>query len=298
MSHSPSSRLPGSMKVGLGLVIVAFGIGGWVRWTWPSLTTSPRQDFAVAQPTQPQPFPTQPDPIDPQDPTQRPNPPQPPNRADDPLGPMPIEDMQAELRALREQVVQLLDRIQALEAELEQQAPSPNPTLDASTAAQITSTPTPADPAQPSPSVLPTLDPPNPTSIPTAEPTPESTSPPLHVGTQTISLPGDVLFDFDKATIRPEAATLLQRVADSLREMSSARILVAGHTDNIGDESYNLGLSLDRANAVMDYLTDQLPDDKPFSWSATGYGSSQPIADNSTSEGRQRNRRVDVIIAP
>ncbi|NJO85972.1 MAG: OmpA family protein, partial [Synechococcaceae cyanobacterium RM1_1_27] len=120
----------------------------------------------------------------------------------------------------------------------------------------------------------------------------------LEVGTQTISLPGDVLFDFDQADLRPEATSLLQRVANRLTEQPAARVLVVGHTDDVGEDNYNLVLSLDRANAVKDFLRDALPNADQFNWSSSGYGAAQPVASNDTEVGRQRNRRVDIIIAP
>ncbi|MDX2272848.1 MAG: OmpA family protein [Cyanobacteriota bacterium] len=195
-------------------------------------------------------------------------------------------DLRQEIRSLRQEVIRLLMRVEVLEAELERQ--SLTPTLQPSTSAVI----------EPTIPTLPTLEPsPPPSSQPPEDP-PTIPSSTLEVGTQTISLPGDVLFDFDKAEIRPEAASLLQKVADSLRDMPNARILVAGHTDNIGEDNYNLVLSLERANAVKDYLIKLLPSGNTHSWVASGFGASQPVADNQTATGRQRNRRVDLVIAP
>ena len=147
---------------------------------------------------------------------------------------------------------------------------------------------------QPSPTPIPPL----PTLTPTPEPSPTPSPTTLTVGTETISLPGDVLFDFDQATIRPAASDLLQQVAETLRQRPGSRILIIGHTDNVGDERYNLSLSLRRATAVKNYLQERLDPDLNHRWTATGYGASQPTADNSTEAGRQRNRRVDIIIAP
>ncbi len=153
-----------------------------------------------------------------------------------------------------------------------------------------------------------TIEPIQPSVIQPITPTPQPTPTPdtrvsseatqvIKVGTQTVSLPGDVLFDFDRAVIRPEAEGLLNEVADQLKSMSSARVIVEGHTDNIGDDDYNVGLSLRRANAVRDYLVQLIPEDD-YLWSTEGYGASRPVADNQTAEGRQKNRRVDLTIVP
>lgn len=201
--------------------------------------------------------------------------------------PIPADtaQIQAEIHFLRQELLQIMMRLQTLEAELLNSSPPVMPVLQSETETEAeVVTPSPTPPAQDTP------------------PPPANTSqtPSFQVGTQTISLPGDVLFDFDQAILRPEAEDLLETVATKLENMSGARILVAGHTDNIGGEEYNLALSLRRATAVQDYLIDLMPDDRQedFSWSATGLGASQPIASNETEAGRQQNRRVDIILAP
>ncbi len=199
--------------------------------------------------------------------------------------PIPADtaQIQAEIHFLRQELLQIMMRLQTLEAELLNSSPPVMPVLQAETEAKV-ATPSPP-PASPDP---------------TSSPASASQTPFFQVGTQTISLPGDVLFDFDQATLRPEAEDLLETVATKLENMPGARILVAGHTDNIGGEEYNLALSLRRATAVQDYLIDLMPDERQedFSWSATGLGASQPIASNKTESGRQQNRRVDIILAP
>lgn len=124
--------------------------------------------------------------------------------------------------------------------------------------------------------------------------------PSLQVGTQTISLPGDVLFDIDRADIRPEAAQLLAEVAQSIQQdYGSGRIRVIGHTDNTGPKDYNMTLSLRRANAVKSYLNELMDDNSDkYTWTAVGRGPDNPVADNASSAGRQLNRRVDLIVAP
>ncbi len=72
-----------------------------------------------------------------------------------------------------------------------------------------------------------------------------------------------------------------------------ATVLVEGHTDSIGSDAYNMGLSDRRAKAVFDYLSSRGVN--PARMSSVGYGETRPIADNSTDEGRQQNRRVMLI---
>ncbi len=102
----------------------------------------------------------------------------------------------------------------------------------------------------------------------------------------------DVNFDYDKATLRPEAHARLDEAAASLREWGDIKVEVAGHTDSRGSEAYNMGLSLRRAESVRNYLIGKgIPADRLVT---KGYGESQPIADNSTNEGRFQNRRVEL----
>ncbi|MFQ3584797.1 MAG: OmpA family protein [Cyanobacteriota bacterium] len=208
----------------------------------------------------------------------------------DPADRESFTDIEAEIREMRQQVIQLLMRLEELESRLQRlrsQTGDPDRVTESSTTAEIATGAANGETDTDS-----TLSQPTPT--PTATPTPTS----FQVGTQTISLPGDLLFDFDKAEIRPEAASLLAQVAESLQSMPEARIQVNGHTDNIGSLNYNLALSLRRANAVKDYLIKLLPEDNRISWTTSGFGPTAPVADNDTEAGRQRNRRVDLIIAP
>jgi len=108
-----------------------------------------------------------------------------------------------------------------------------------------------------------------------------------------ISLEG-VHFDFDKATLRPEAIVILNNAVSLLTTHERVVVEVAGHTDSIGTEEYNQGLSERRANAVMDYLISK--GIKATRLTARGYGETQPVASNDTKEGRQANRRVELIV--
>jgi OmpA-OmpF porin, OOP family len=106
---------------------------------------------------------------------------------------------------------------------------------------------------------------------------------------QTLKL----LFDFDSAELRPESITELERLVTFMGDVPFATALVEGHTDSIGTEAYNQGLSDRRAKAVFDYLTARGVD--PARLKSIGHGELKPIADNATAEGRQMNRRVMLI---
>ena len=119
-------------------------------------------------------------------------------------------------------------------------------------------------------------------------------------GVIVIDLPADVLFDFDKATIRPDAEPALARAAELLNSYPRAQVSIGGHTDAKGDDAYNEGLSLRRARAVADRL--QGPAGR--SLKAEGFGERRPVAPNVRPDGaddpagRQKNRRVEIRITP
>jgi outer membrane protein W/outer membrane protein OmpA-like peptidoglycan-associated protein len=102
-----------------------------------------------------------------------------------------------------------------------------------------------------------------------------------------------VLFDFDSAELRPESITELERLVKFMNDVPFATALIEGHTDSVGADAYNLALSDRRAKSVFDYLTSRGVD--PARLKSVGKGESEPVADNSTDEGRQENRRVLLI---
>jgi outer membrane protein OmpA-like peptidoglycan-associated protein len=110
----------------------------------------------------------------------------------------------------------------------------------------------------------------------------------------TIMSLADILFDFDKAVLRREAELNLAKVAVILDQFPEMHIFVEGHTDNVGKEEYNQKLSERRAVAVRDFLESQGVDAARME--TQGFGMSQPVAPNDTEEGRQENRRVDLVI--
>lgn len=110
-----------------------------------------------------------------------------------------------------------------------------------------------------------------------------------------VELPADVLFDFDRATIRPDAARALAHLATLIRSHPGSTTLLEGHTDAVGDEGYNERLSERRAEAVEAWLVEREGIDAG-ALETRGWGESRPVASNDTDEGRQRNRRVEAVI--
>jgi chemotaxis protein MotB len=121
-----------------------------------------------------------------------------------------------------------------------------------------------------------------------------------------ISLPGDVLFDSGRETLRKDGQTILTKVAGVIKadpQLLSRDYQVAGHTDNKplqrGPFKDNWGLSLMRAREVLVFLVDPGKGGLPVAhWSATGFADTDPIASNDADDGRQKNRRVELIVSP
>jgi outer membrane protein OmpA-like peptidoglycan-associated protein len=103
-----------------------------------------------------------------------------------------------------------------------------------------------------------------------------------------------VLFGFGQTTLTQSAMNSLNKLSQALKEYPNNLIAVEGHTDRIGSRAYNQELSEKRALNVAKYLVQQGIDSKRLK--VTGFGKDNPIASNTTSDGRQANRRVEVII--
>ena len=112
---------------------------------------------------------------------------------------------------------------------------------------------------------------------------------------------GDALFDFDKATLRPDAEETLAAAGADILKAGKHPVTIEGHTDSISGADYNMALSENRVRAVRDWLAAHgfIPADS----AVKGYGKTRPIAPNSTADGkdnpagRQKNRRVEIVIA-
>jgi outer membrane protein OmpA-like peptidoglycan-associated protein len=115
-----------------------------------------------------------------------------------------------------------------------------------------------------------------------------------------IDLPGDILFDFDKASIRPAAEPTLAAVAKLIQSRKNAKVLIEGHTDSKGSDSYNAKLSDRRAASVKDWLGKHGVNTRTIQ--SHGWGAKKPVAPNThpdgsdDPEGRQKNRRVEITM--
>ncbi|MFW6322584.1 MAG: OmpA family protein [Guyparkeria sp.] len=127
-----------------------------------------------------------------------------------------------------------------------------------------------------------------------AAPAPKpAVEPPPEPKAEKVTLEADTYFDFDKSNLKPEGKETLDELVSDMGDLNSiAEVEVIGHTDSIGTEEYNQGLSERRAATVKDYLTSK---DVPADVINTeGRGELEPVATNETREGRAKNRRVEI----
>jgi outer membrane protein OmpA-like peptidoglycan-associated protein len=110
-----------------------------------------------------------------------------------------------------------------------------------------------------------------------------------------VELPADVLFDFDRADIRSDAAAALGKLATIIAAYPGGRVELGGHTDSKGADDYNLRLSQQRAESVKAWLVSRHGLDAARI-ATRGWGETRPVADNATDAGRQKNRRVEAVI--
>ena len=114
---------------------------------------------------------------------------------------------------------------------------------------------------------------------------------------QVYGLDEKVLFDTDKAVVKPGAAAALKQITESINKRYSGKdVRVIGFADARGDKAYNRELGKERAEAVKNYLvaTDKMPADR---LSTESFGEAQPVATNATAAGRQENRRVEIAVS-
>jgi OOP family OmpA-OmpF porin len=130
-----------------------------------------------------------------------------------------------------------------------------------------------------------------PAAKPEAKPAAKPAAAPV---TQKVTLAADVLFDFDKAVVKPEGRTKLDDLVGKMKAINLEVIIAIGHTDSIGSDAYNQKLSMRRATAVKDYLVSKgIAANRIYT---EGKGEKQPVASNSTKDGRAKNRRVDLEV--
>ena len=109
-----------------------------------------------------------------------------------------------------------------------------------------------------------------------------------------VTFDSGLLYDFDSDVVRPEARANLRNLAASLEKYPGSDLLIVGHTDSVGTDAYNLGLSERRASAAVTYLASQGVDRTRMR--SRGLGETEPVAPNDSEAGRSKNRRVEVAI--
>lgn len=113
-------------------------------------------------------------------------------------------------------------------------------------------------------------------------------------GEINVQLTSDILFDYNSSALRPESRSTLDQLGTNFRQYPDNRVVVEGHTDSVGSDSYNQKLSEQRAANVADYLIDRgVPASNVVVY---GFGEARPKSSNDTAEGRQLNRRVEIHI--
>jgi OOP family OmpA-OmpF porin len=136
-------------------------------------------------------------------------------------------------------------------------------------------------------------DPPPPPAPPPPKPEPKPER--VTVKQDRIEIKEKIMFDVDKATIKPESHGLLDEIVGVVQKNQQLKkISIEGHTDSDGSDKYNRKLSDQRAGAVKAYLVEHGVVEQRLA--SIGYGESAPIADNGTAEGKEKNRRVEFLI--
>ncbi|MBU3712703.1 MAG: OmpA family protein [Limnohabitans sp.] len=147
----------------------------------------------------------------------------------------------------------------------------------------------PAPKAAPAPAPAPQAAPapaPAPARAPAPAPAPAAAS--------KVTYAADAFFDFDKAVLKPEGKAKLDDLASKVKAINLEVIIAVGHTDSVGSDAYNQKLSVRRAEAVKAYLvTKGIEKNRVYT---EGKGEKQPVADNKTTEGRAKNRRVEIEV--
>lgn len=110
-----------------------------------------------------------------------------------------------------------------------------------------------------------------------------------------LDIPSDISFDTGRSVIKPNFAPILNQFATSLNQNPVSTVNILGHTDNTGTDAINNPLSVERANATRDYLISRGVAGARIG--TDGHGSREPIADNNTQAGRDKNRRVEIYVA-
>ncbi|HET7154350.1 MAG TPA: OmpA family protein [Hyphomicrobiaceae bacterium] len=135
--------------------------------------------------------------------------------------------------------------------------------------------------------------PPPPAAAPAPAPRPPAPAPQPPAATK-VTYAADAFFDFDKAVLKPEGRAKLDDLVGKIQGINLEVIIAVGHTDAVGNDSYNQRLSVRRAEAVKNYLVSKgIEKNRVYT---EGKGEKQPVADNKTAEGRAKNRRVEIEV--
>ena len=146
----------------------------------------------------------------------------------------------------------------------------------------------------PAPAAVPAPKPPPPPEPKPRAPEPAKPAEKPKPVAEKVTFAADVLFDFDKAVIKPEGKSKLDDITGKVKGVNLEVVIAIGHADSIGSDAYNQRLSVRRAESVKAYLVSKgVEANRVYT---EGKGEKQPVADNKTKEGRQENRRVDVAV--
>lgn len=115
--------------------------------------------------------------------------------------------------------------------------------------------------------------------------------------TMRLNLDSQVLFDSGKSELKPSGIEALKELVNSITILKKGKVIVEGHTDDVGSDATNNALSLARAQSVSKALRQLIPSTQ-FKWQEKGYGESKPIVDNDSDENRSKNRRVEILVVP
>ena len=147
---------------------------------------------------------------------------------------------------------------------------------------------------KPPPPPPPPAPPPPPPPPPAPAPRPAPAPVPAAPVSEKVTFAADAFFDFDKAVLKPEARAKLDDLVGKTGGINLEVIIAVGHTDSVGADGYNQKLSVRRADAVKNYLVSKgVEKNRVYT---EGKGEKQPVADNKTSEGRAKNRRVEIEV--
>ena len=152
----------------------------------------------------------------------------------------------------------------------------------------------PKPPPPPAPRVAPPPPPPPPPPAPPVVAPKPPPPPPPKPTSEKVTFAADTFFDFDKAVLKPEGKAKLDDLTSKIKNITLEVIIAVGHTDGVGSDAYNQKLSLRRAEAVKAYMVSKgIEANRVYT---EGKGEKQPVADNKSTEGRAKNRRVEIEV--